>query len=204
MHYLPAIVYYRPATNDIPSYEPAPPQRRPNKYYNRDKDYWGYGGYSYGSYGGSYGNAHPYFNDHNHHQYSNRNRFDFDKKYYFLPTPTRVDKPKDWGLYGGTYGHGATDNLYYTGYTSNQNFDYWGFNKFNKHEKHHFGDLPPGVSYLPFLPSKPSTFDVALYESNGPFPPDNIDNSILPAEPRRKTNYNFLKDGTFNYITALN
>lgn len=181
---MPATHYHRPHYDTSYDYKPhKPPYRydRPkyvgDKYLpesHRDRDYWGFDKNTWGSYGGLYGN----FGDYDYHKFYNKNRYDIDRRNYYLPP--KPEKPKDWGQYGGTYGNGG--HLQYYGYGNGQRFDYWGFNKYeqkhNGHNEYHFYvDLPPkGDSYLP----EPNPGSYLPRPSSGSYLPRPDSGSYLP------------------------
>ncbi|KAG5894827.1 hypothetical protein JTB14_033671 [Gonioctena quinquepunctata] len=120
---------------------------------------------------------------------------DNNRRNYYLPPKT--DAIKGWGQYGGTYG---------SQYGSKQSYNYWGLNKYGNLNSgttkntigYHLPLPEPVGSYLPPVP-KPqaggSYLDVPkpLVLGSGSYLPV-VDNSILPAEPRRPPTYNFIKD----------
>ncbi|XP_048523827.1 uncharacterized protein LOC109536280 [Dendroctonus ponderosae] len=117
-------------------------------------------------------------------RYDYRNRYENNQKNYYVPSrPQRPQIPADWGLYGGRYGIENGDSLEYQGYGNSQVYDYWGFNKLQGdraqagYESH--PQRPPGT-YLPS--SAPAS---GGYE---------MENSILPAEPRRPPTFDFIRD----------
>ncbi|KAJ8932110.1 hypothetical protein NQ314_014891, partial [Rhamnusium bicolor] len=219
IHYLPAYYhkpYYEPDRYDYKSHEPyLPPKHyhdRPyedkyddKRYYNRNKhwDYWGLNNPSWGSYGGSYGNfgnSNSYYGYNN--QFNNRNRYDIDRRNYYLPS--NVEIPKDWGLYGGSYGTGGSfDNgegyHQYNNYRNNHSYNYWGFYKYEEkyNDKKYYHDFfgesrpnrkPSGSSYLP-LPGPPNEDNYLPLpkplssESYLPKPPTGSSYLPLPAKP---------------------
>ncbi|XP_060517083.1 uncharacterized protein LOC132696335 [Cylas formicarius] len=164
-------IHYLPASHQVPTrlYEPyIPPTRYPYAgiYPDRDKERWG-------SYLGSYGYSEGYA-DHK-SRYGNENR-----RNHYLPRKPEI--PSDWGLYGGTYGNGGI--LEYKGYADKQNYDYWGFNKY---QGSRYDSKAPPQSYLP---PKPAVTQVAL---PGPVVYE-LDNFIVPIESKRPAGYDFLKD----------
>ncbi|XP_076267093.1 uncharacterized protein LOC143200541 [Rhynchophorus ferrugineus] len=155
-------------------------------------DYGGLNRYGWGSYGGLYGNfghSHSYYGN-TLPRYHGSDRFTNIRRNYYYPKP---DAPKDWGLYGGSYGTGGL-SLEYQGYGSKHSYSYWGFNKYQDDRfipplrRKVTGYLPPpNNSYLPlprpsnhYLPEKPALSD--------------LDNSILPLEPRRPPNFHTIND----------
>ncbi|KAF2894915.1 hypothetical protein ILUMI_11260 [Ignelater luminosus] len=151
--------HYPPPPHDYKSYEPYLPldywkQERGEywrKYFEdrlKDKQYWGFrNGYynGWGSYGGAYGNfgAPDSYYSYNHHddRYKNSNRYDYDyydKKYFYVPHDNGGSK--DWGRYGGTYGHGGQS---WTHNNHKNSYDYWGFNRLGSGGNRETGLLPP-------------------------------------------------------------
>lgn len=205
-HYQQAPPYLprRPPSHDYKSYEPyLPPDSKYGKwpYYDnsryhserdRDRNYWGLKGYTWGT----YGRPASRYND-----YNNR-RTDQNRSYYL---PPKVGTSRSWGAYAGTYGHSYSN---------------WGTNKPTSTAKYYnYGELPPyeKSSYLPVntydRPRKPyeqppvargsvkylpvSTYDDRLrsFHSYGANSLDTQDKHVLV--PSKPTGYNFVQEGIY-------
>ncbi|KAF5304702.1 hypothetical protein FQA39_LY09479 [Lamprigera yunnana] len=107
-----------------------------NKYFEeriKDKHYWGFKDRkgTWGNYGGWYGNELTPSSDFDYNQHK------YNTSHKLFPAPFET---KDWGHYGGSYGY---DSHKYS-YNNKNEYDYWGFNKYNDN-----GDLLPPYQIKP-------------------------------------------------------
>lgn len=210
IHYLPAHFYKPPYVPDTyKPYEPYLPPKRlydllPDRYdgkyfsyRNRDR-YWGLDRYGWGSYGnfGHQDSSYGYK-----YQFNNRNRFDFDRRNYYLPP--RIDAMKDWGLYGGTYGNGG-NRYHYNSQGNKQSYDYWGLYKYQEGhngQNNFYDDLSPnrggGYSpssrpsgYLP-VPKPPNEGYLPEHPGGGSFSPRPPGGSYWPLSVKPESHFGY-------------